>query len=123
MSILAQVANQTSDWYNLVERGGFPTAALIAVIWGFTSGKVVPGRTADRAEKQADKLTDQYETVVLPLIHEALATIRDSQDALRESSTSTQTAVDAVDRINAAQQRMEEVVRRVESVLNIKQGT
>lgn len=118
--LFAQSAS--ADWVSIIQTLGFPTVVACVVGWVVLSGKVpreaeiktlvsiieAKDKEKERLEAQVDAFARQYETVVLPTVHDAIGAIRETSKVIEQQTNATRTA--------------EEALRRMESTLRAERS-
>lgn len=123
---LAQLVAQAAptEWVSLIQTLGFPTVVAVAVGWVVLSGKIPreaeiqtlrdiiasKDREKERLETQVDSLTKQYESVVIPAVHDAINSIRDTSRIIEKQ---TMAALSAEEKIK----RMDESIKSLERTI------
>lgn len=119
--IVAQVA---ADWPQIIQTLGFPTVVAAVVGWVVVSGKIPreaeiqtfkeiiasKDREKERVEAQVDSFAKQYETVVLPAVHDAIASIRETAKVIEGQTSAARAATETI-------KRLDETVRQLERSL------
>lgn len=105
----------TADWVSVIQTLGFPTVVACVVGWVVLSGKVpreaeigrlvtiieAKDKEKERLESQVDAFARQYETVVLPTVHDAISAIRETSKVIEQQTNATRTAEEALRRMEA----------------------
>lgn len=116
--IFAQTAG---DWVQIVQTLGFPTVVAAVVGWVVLSGKVpreaeiqnfkdiiaAKDREKERLEAQVDSFAKQYETIVLPAVHDAINSIRETARVIEQQTAAARAAGETI-------RRLEDTVRSLE---------
>lgn len=111
-------AQTTGDWIQIVQTLGFPTVVAAVVGWVVLSGKVpreaeihtllaiieAKDKEKERLESQVDQFAKQYETVVLPTVHDALSAIREAARVIEQQTAAARLTEEAL-------RRMEDTIR------------
>lgn len=107
-------AGELGDW---VSRLGFPVMVVLAAMLGKIRFEpevaglrdtIAAGTNRElRLEAQVDAFSDQYETVVLPTVHEALAVVRQSAASIQASTETATHQVEALARLEAGVRAIE----------------
>lgn len=119
---LAQAA--PADWIAVVQALGFPTVVAAVVGWVVLSGKIpreaeiqtlrdiigTKDRERERLEAQVDSFAKQYETIVLPAVHDAISSIRETAKVIEQQTEAARHAGDTI-------RRMDETIRGLERSL------
>lgn len=121
-TLLAQAA--PSEWISVVQALGFPTVVAAVVGWVVLSGKIpreaeiqtlrdiitTKDRERERLEAQVDSFAKQYETIVLPAVHDAITSIRETAKVIEQQTTAARQAGETI-------RRMDENIRGLERSL------
>lgn len=108
-------AQTSGDWIQIVQTLGFPTVVAGVVGWVVVSGKVpreveirtllqiIEGKDHEkqRLEAQVDAFSKQYETVVLPTVHDAIGAIREAAKVIEGQTAAIRTAEESLRRMEA----------------------
>lgn len=106
-------AQSVADWPSIIQTLGFPTVVAAVVGWVVVSGKVPreseiktlvaiiesKNKEKERLEAQVDAFAKQYETVVLPTVHDAIGAIRETSKVIEQQTNATRQAEDALRRM------------------------
>lgn len=117
--VLAQTA--PGDWITVVQVLGFPTVVAAVVGWVVVSGKIpreaeiqtlrdiiaTKDQERKRLEEQVDAFARQYETVVLPAVHDAITSIRETGKVIEQQTAAARQAAETI-------RRMDETIRMLE---------
>lgn len=117
--MLAQTA--PGDWITVVQVLGFPTVVAAVVGWVVVSGKIpreaeiqtlrdiiaTKDQERKRLEEQVDAFARQYETVVLPAVHDAITSIRETGKVIEQQTAAARQAAETI-------RRMDETIRMLE---------
>lgn len=111
-ALLSQLvfAQSVADWPSIVQTLGFPTVVAAVVGWVVVSGKVPreseiktlvaiiesKDKEKERLEAQVDAFAKQYETVVLPTVHDAIGAIRETSKVIEQQTNATRQAAEAL---------------------------
>lgn len=119
---LAQAA--PADWIAVVQALGFPTVVAAVVGWVVLSGKIPreaeiqtlreiianKDREKERLETQVDSFAKQYESIVLPAVHDAITSIRETAKVIEQQTTAARQAAETI-------RRMDDTIRGLERSL------
>lgn len=121
--LIAQVA--ATDWLQVVQALGFPTVVAAVVGWVVVSGKVPreaeiqtlrdilasKDRERERLEAQVDAFAKQYETIVLPAVHDAIASIRETAKVIEQQTAAARTAGETIKHMDETLRQMDRMGR------------
>lgn len=106
-------AQSVADWPSIIQTLGFPTVVAAVVGWVVLSGKVPreneiktlvaiiesKDKEKERLEGQVDAFAKQYETVVLPTVHDAIGAIRETSRVIEQQTSAARKAEEAIRRL------------------------
>lgn len=111
-------AQSAADWPSIIQTLGFPTVVAAVVGWVVVSGRVpreseiktllaiieAKDKEKERLEAQVDAFSKQYETVVLPTVHDAIGAIRETSKVIEQQTSAMRQAEDALRRMETSLQ-------------------
>lgn len=111
-------AQAASNVESLISSLGFPIFVAVASAWAFLTGKIHSSsdmeersRSIARLESQVDAYAAQYETKVLPIMNEAVISIRQMATVIEMSTNASTETSHALATISQTLARLEESMR------------
>ena len=115
--VVAQVSS--ADWIQVVQTLGFPIVVAGVVGWVVLTGKVpreteiktllslieAKDKERERLEAQVDSFARQYETVVLPTVHDAISAIRDTSRIIEQQTIAARATEETLKRLELRAER------------------